>query len=255
MVVHPHEWTICDGNRKCGVDAAPQMTPTGCMLPDRRPGCQDEPVTTNGARVEWLTIAGDVENWRSIGLTVQADGTIPLMGTSLRIDEPSGAVGSTGIIGWALSGVEPTEAIVGLPTAVVDPGPPVIAQHALGAIELDHVVVMTSDLGAVSAAMAEATGCELKRTRELGTITQGFHRIGRGGLIVEIVEHPDFDRGEAEFWGIVIIVDDLDAACDLLGDERISEPKDAVQPGRRIATIRKDVGLGTAVALMSRDVR
>jgi hypothetical protein len=211
-------------------------------------------VTASEARVEWLTIAGDPEVWGSLGLAVGADGVIPLFGTGLKITESS-SPDETGIAGWALSGVEPVAAVAGLPSEVVEAGPPVFAEHALGAVELDHVVIMTSSLETVSAAVAEATGCELKRTRELGTITQGFHRIGRGGLIVEIVQHPDFDRGEAEFWGLVINVDDLDAACELLGSERVSEPKDAVQPGRRIATIRSEVGLGTALALMSRDKR
>jgi len=50
---------------------------------------------------------------------------------------------------------------------------------------------------------------------------------------------------------VVLIVDDLDAACDLIGRDRISAPKDAVQPGRRIATVRADVGLGLPVALMT----
>jgi hypothetical protein len=49
----------------------------------------------------------------------------------------------------------------------------------------------------------------------------------------------------------VLIVDDLDAAHELLGDDRISAPKDAVQPGRRIATVRAEVGLGLPVALMT----
>jgi hypothetical protein len=49
----------------------------------------------------------------------------------------------------------------------------------------------------------------------------------------------------------VLIVADLDAACDLIGPDRISPPKNAVQPGRRIATIRADVGLGLPVALMT----
>jgi hypothetical protein len=80
---------------------------------------------------------------------------------------------------------------------------------------------------------------------------QGFHRIGRGGLIVEIVERPDVPTGPAAFWGLVINVDDIDAAYELLGDDRISRPKDAVQPGRRIATISNDVGLGLPVALMT----
>ena len=80
---------------------------------------------------------------------------------------------------------------------------------------------------------------------------QGFHRIGRGGLIVELVERPDLPAGPATFWGLVLIVDDLDAAHELLGADRISVPKDAVQPGRRIATVRSEVGLGLPVALMT----
>ncbi len=80
---------------------------------------------------------------------------------------------------------------------------------------------------------------------------QGFHRIGRGGLIVELVERPEIPDGPAAFWGLVVIVDDLDVACELLGPDRISAPKNAVQPGRRIATIRSDAGLGLPVALMT----
>ena len=211
-------------------------------------------MTTNDARVEWLTIAGDAQTWRSIGLTVTEDGVIPFFGTGLKIVEPAGPEES-GIVGWGLSGIDPVRSIAGLRSEVVEAGAPVFADHALGAVELDHVVIMTSNLDMVSSSVAGATGCELKRTRELGVITQGFHRIGRGGLIVEIVQHPDYDRGESEFWGLVINVSDLDAACELLGPERVSEPKDAVQSGRRIATIRSEVGLGTAVALMTLDQR
>ena len=50
---------------------------------------------------------------------------------------------------------------------------------------------------------------------------------------------------------MVLIVDDLDAAYELIGSDRISPPKDAVQPGRRIATVRADVGLGLPVAPMT----
>ena len=139
----------------------------------------------------------------------------------------------------------------GLPTDSVAPMSPVYADHPIGATGLDHVVVMTSDLERTSAAIAAATGCELKRIREIGSMRQGFHRIGRGGLIVELVERPEIPDGPAAFWGLVVIVDDLDAACELLGPDRISAPKDAVQPGRRIATIRSDAGLGLPVALMT----
>ena len=206
-------------------------------------------------KVERLDVAGDPDTWRSLGLTVTDDGTIPLVGASIRI-VPDDENGSAGIVGWALSGIDtPANAtsidIDGLTTDVVDAAAPVYADHPLGASGLDHVVVMTADLERTSGAIAEATGCELKRIREVGTMRQGFHRIGRGGLIVELVERPDLPDGPAGFWGLVLIVADIDAACDLIGAVRISPPKDAVQPGRRIATVRADVGLGLPVALMT----
>jgi hypothetical protein len=212
---------------------------------------------TSVANVEWLTIAGDAERWRSLGLTVMADGVVPLIGTSLRIVEP-GPGTDLGIVGWTLgfrsaeSAPKPsTTSIDGLATGIEQVTAPVYASHALGASGLDHLVVLTPDLERTSAAITDATGYELRRVREVGAMRQGFHRIGRGGLIVELVERPDVADGPAVFWGLVLNVDDLDAACDLLGTERVSPPKDAVQPGRRIATMRAEAGLGFPVALMS----
>lgn len=202
-------------------------------------------------RVEWLAVAGDPDVWRSLGLTVTDEGLIPLLGTSIRIVNGPATEHPVGIIGWALSGVADATEVDGLPTEVVVPTMPVYAKHPLGASGLDHVVVATADLERTSDAIADLTGCELKRIREVGAMRQGFHRIGRGGLIVELVERPDLPDGPAGFWGLVPIVADLDAACDLIGPDRISPPKDAVQPGRRIATVRADVGLGLPVALMT----
>jgi hypothetical protein len=201
-------------------------------------------------KVEWLSVAGDVDVWRSLGLTVTAEGLIPLVGTSIRVT-PAPVDDPGAITGWALSGVRPVSDVDGLVTEVVAPMTPTYADHPLRASGLDHVVVSTADLERTSRAIASATGCELKRIREVGAMRQGFHRIGRGGLIVELVERPDVPAGPATFWGLVLIVDDLDAACELIGPDRVSPPKDAVQPGRRIATIRADVGLGLPVALMT----
>lgn len=222
------------------------------------------------ARVEWLSVSGDPDLWRSLGFVV-ADGRLPLHGTSLRIVPPAGGGAPSGITSWALSGLASevlssvavaddtiTELaglrfdIDGLSTDVADPLDPTYADHEIGAVALDHVVVMTSDLERTSGAIAAATGCELKRIREVGEMRQGFHRIGPGGLIVELVERPDIPAGPAAFWGLVVIVDDIDVACERLGPDRVSPPKDAVQPGRRIATVRHDVGLGIPVALMTR---
>jgi hypothetical protein len=210
-------------------------------------------------------VAGDPDVWRSLGFVVTDDGHLPLYGTSLRIVAPadvsSGHVDGApaGITGWTLSGVPvaadatapPTLLVDGLATEVVAPSTPAFAEHPIAAMGLDHVVVMTPDLERTSAAIAEFTGCELKRVREVGSMRQGFHRIGSGGLIVELVERPEIPEGDAAFWGLVVNVEDLDAACAHIGADRISTPKDAVQPGRRIATIRADVGLGLPVALMT----
>jgi hypothetical protein len=54
----------------------------------------------------------------------------------------------------------------------------------------------------------------------------------------------------ARFYGIAFTVDDLDATAALLGD-RLGRVKDAVQPGRRIATLRREAGAGIPLAFMS----
>jgi hypothetical protein len=199
------------------------------------------------ARVEWLTVGGDAARWRALGLTVGADGLVPFLFTSLRIVD-----GDPGIHGWALSGVDVSRRDVdGLPTTVVDAPQPTLAEHPNGAIELDHLVVLTGSLERTCAAIEDATGAPLKRVRDLGATRQGFHRVGRGGLVVEVVERREIDEDRASFWGLVINVADLNAAVGLAGPALVGAPKEAVQPGRRIATVRHEAGLGLAVAMMS----
>lgn len=196
------------------------------------------------ARAEWLTVGGPVEPWERLGLVVH-DGLIPLFGTGLRVT----GEGSSGLRGWSLSGLDaPAGSIDGLATESVETGPPVLASHPLGAFQLDHVVVSTDSLERTCGAIADATGAPLKRVRELGTMRQGFHRLG--GLVVEVVERVGQPEGPASFWGLVLTVDDIGVALDHLGD-LVGDAKDAVQPGRRIATVRDEAGLGLPVALMS----
>ncbi|MEM9041708.1 MAG: glyoxalase [Actinomycetota bacterium] len=193
----------------------------------------------------------------ALGLVSTDDGRgghlIPFIGTGLRV-HAAASEGESGITGWTLAGsaeLDDDHRVDGLSTSVVDGVGPVFADHPLGAVGLDHVVVSTDDLERTTGAITAATGAPLKRIRELGSIRQGFHRIGPAGLIVEVVEHADSPPGPASFWGVVINVEDLDAACELIGPDLIGPPKDAVQPDRRIATIRREAGLGTAVALMT----
>ena len=197
------------------------------------------------ARVEWLTVGGAVEPWERLGLVVH-EGLIPLFGTGVRITPDAPA----GIVGWALSGaIAPSTDVDGLATELVEPVAPIFVNHPLGAFELDHVVVTTDSLERTCAEVERATGAPLRRVREVGQMRQGFHRLG--GLIVEVVERAGLPEGPAAFWGLVLNVEDLDAAVDRLGPEVIGAARPAVQPGRSIATVLESAGLGLPVALMS----
>lgn len=113
---------------------------------------------------------------------------------------------------------------------------------------IDHVVLMTNNLDRTCEAVTEVTGCPLKRVREVGEIRQGFHRVGEGGVILEVVERADVSR--TSLWGLVIATPSFDDLVQAAGD-LVSEPKDAVQPGRRISTVKAKAGLGIPVALMT----
>lgn len=196
------------------------------------------------ARVEWLDIGGPAEPWVELGLTV-LDGHVHLFGTGLAL-----VGGEAGLRGWAISGIDAgVSDIDGVPTRVVAAEQPVLVDHPLGAIGLDHAVIVTDSLERTCAAVAETTGAVLKRVRELGEVRQGFHRLG--SLVVEVVERAGLVESGAAMWGLVIDVDDLDRAVAALGADRCSEAKDAVQLGRRIATVRSTAGLGLPVALMT----
>jgi hypothetical protein len=79
---------------------------------------------------------------------------------------------------------------------------------------------------------------------------QVFFRLGE--VILELVGQPETaGEGKPGFFGLAITVDDLNAAAALLGDH-LGAVKDAVQEGRRIATLRhRDVGMSVATAFMS----
>jgi hypothetical protein len=195
--------------------------------------------------IEELALGADPASWSEAGFNVEGDsatvGSVQLRFTS-----------GDGIAGWRLA-VGEAEEIDGLPVA-----PPMAAgrndpDHPNGVTQIDHIVVFTPDLERTTSAF-EKIGVERRRVREMdigaGSAKQGFFRLGE--VILEVVEHPRIDAGPARFWGITFAVADLDACAELLG-ERLGSIRDAVQPGRRIATIRGSAGLGLPVALISPD--
>ena len=128
-----------------------------------------------------------------------------------------------------------------------EPAPP--SAHPLGVVGVDHLVVTTPHVERTFAAL-ERAGLERRRVREAGPDTvQGFYVVGDAVLEVVGPRVPDGD-GPAAFWGLVLVIEDLGAAAARLGP-LLGTPRDAVQSGRRIATVRREAGLGTAVALMT----
>ena len=185
-----------------------------------------------------LRIQSPVEPWRRVGLLV-VDGAARVGGITLRF-EP----GDAGVVGWGLADA-PTALtdIDGLATTHVQALAIDVPHHPLQIVGWDHLVVMTSSLERTCGAIEAATG------HPLGAVRQGFHRLGE--LIVEVVETPQITAPAASFWGFVWNVADLHETCEALGPDIIGLPKAAVQPGRFIATIRSDVGLGLPLALMT----
>ena len=196
------------------------------------------------AAIAEFVLSAPSEPWERIGLTVR-DGVAQVGTVRLRF-----VPGADGVVGWGIAdGLLDVPQIDGLPTAAVPASPPDAPQHPMDVNGFDHIIVTTTSIDRTSAEIERCTGEGLRRIREVPGIKQGFHRIGE--VIVEVVETDRVTDGQAHFGGLVINVNDLDALCERLGLDVISEPRTAVQPGRRIASIRKTAGLGLPVAIMT----
>lgn len=206
------------------------------------------PAAPSTSRLVEIAVGSTPAAWERLGFAVD-DGAVVVGGTRIRA---TGAGG--GIERWTLAGVEDV-ALDGLATRVVDDAPPTFSapEHPNGAQRIDHVVVRTPSLDRTAAALDDA-GLELRRTREAGGgARQGFLWVG--DTILELVEAPGGDpSGPATFWGLVVVVDDLDRAAAIAGDA-LGDVRDAVQPGRRIATVRESAGVGLPLALMTPHVK
>jgi hypothetical protein len=204
--------------------------------------------------IDELLIADPPAAWRAAAFRVEGD--LCVVGSiRLRLVGPGSA---RGIVGWSVRGV-PALDLDGLPTAATVSAPPPVAaaSHPNGVTAIDHVVVLTPDIDRTTAALHDA-GFDLRRKREGptpgGSTRQSFFRMGE--VILEVVEAPagtriaDNPKGPARLWGISFLVADLEHTASTLAD-LLGEPRAAVQTGRRIATLRKEAGLGPAIAFMS----
>jgi hypothetical protein len=185
-----------------------------------------------------LEIADEPDAWSAVGFEVE-DGICAVSRIRLRL---AGKGELRGILDWKLGESVSHSA-----------APP----HPNGVVRVDHVVMLSPDLDRTVGEL-ESQAFDLRRRREGdtpgGSTRQAFFRAGEP--ILEVVQAPDGSSvardpdGPARLWGLAFLVEDMEATAAALGD-LLGSPRDAVQPGRRIATLRPEAGLGPAIAFMS----
>jgi catechol 2,3-dioxygenase-like lactoylglutathione lyase family enzyme len=204
--------------------------------------------------VDEIVVAADASAWQDAGFAVGDHGRARVGAVALEL---AGSGAGERIVRCALRGIE-SGSFDGLPV-VRSGGAPVAEgsapQHPNGVTQIDHIVAFTPDLDRTVAAGQEL-GLDLRRVRDelapAGSPRQAFFRVGEP--LLEVAQAPPGSpltpSSPARFYGLAFLVEDIDATAAALGD-LCGEPRDAVQPGRRIATVRKEAGLGLPVAFMT----
>jgi hypothetical protein len=228
------------------------------MLRPMSADASPEPSSSPAVTIDELVIADAPERWSALGFTV-VDGCCQLGSVRVRL---AGSGAGRGLVRWSLRAIAIDE-LDGLPTTRSDsPLPATAPAHPNGVLAIDHIVVMSPALERTVKAL-QAAGLDLRRLREqptpAGAPRQAFFRLGPE--ILEVVQEPDaaVARGAgadrpAHMWGLALRVADLDRAAQALG-ANAGSIRPAVQPGRRILTLRRSAGLAVPVALMSAGIR
>lgn len=197
-----------------------------------------------------LEVADPADAWTQAGFSVDPDAVCRIGTVRIRLVERDRG---TGIVGWSLRGLEAPTDVDGIPTTTSESAPSQPAEHANGVTAIDHVVLLSPDLSRTVASLA-AVGAEPRRERdgELDgrPIRQVFFRFGE--VIIEVVGSPGTSReGPPTLWGVTYVVADIDATAAFFGN-RTTPLKDAVQPGRRITTLRHhEFGMSVRTAMIS----
>jgi hypothetical protein len=202
-----------------------------------------------------LTIGDDPDSWQDAGFSVE-DSCCTLGDVVVRFGG-----GGRGVDSWVLVHPDRDPGVIDLDglstTLVTGTDPPERARHDNGISGLDHIVVSTPDIDRTTWAFA---GIDVEERRTRDTTAGGSplrQRFFRMGTVIEVIGPPEpvGEAGPARFWGLAVVSDDLDGTAATLGD-RLGRVKDAVQPGRRIATMRtRELGISVPIAVMSPHVR
>lgn len=194
-----------------------------------------------------LTIGGTASRWTELGL-IDSHSRIADVGIDFHDD-------ASGIAAWTLSASRDERATVDGIVTNFSSAPHLVGRDVTTqfcgahAIAIDHVVVNTNDLDRTSGAIESAVGAERRRVRDAGHgVTQGFHLLDN--TLIEVVSGPHITASHAALWGFVVVVDDIDAVTETLG-ELVTPKKAAVQSGRFISSFTREAALGVPVAVMT----
>ena len=207
--------------------------------------------------VDEFEVADPADAWVQAGFSVDSDAICRVGGVRIRL---AGRGRGTGIVGWSLRGL-PSDGSLddldGIPTTRSDTVAAMPAGHANGVLAIDHVVLLSPDLRRTVETLT-AIGIESRRERDHQldgrSMRQIFFRAGE--VIIEVVGSPEIaSEGPSTLWGITYVVADIDATAAYFGD-RTAPVKDAVQPGRRITTLRhRELGISVRSAMISAHIR
>ncbi len=211
------------------------------------------------ATIDELTVHDEPRAWAQLGFDVR-DGSVQIGAVLVRLAgaRAEAGEGPRGLVAWTLRGISTTE-LDGLATEIShEPERERAGAHPNGVIAIDHVVAFSPDFERTTAALA-AAGLDLRRVREeptpAGAPRQAFFRLG--AEILELIELPEERLAQAggrgapaRLWGLAVVCEDLERTVAELG-EHTGGIRAAVQPGRRIATLRRSAGLSVPLALMT----
>lgn len=207
------------------------------------------------ATISEVSLADEPARWSQYGFAVEGDRCV-LGSVVVRL---AGAQAGAGILGWSLRDLAGSD-LDGLPTerageaAAVSPA----GEHPNGVVAIDHLVAVSPRLDRTTSAL-QAAGLDLRRVREeptpAGAPRQAFFRLGE--VILEVVQEPDEvllreggDERPVRFWGLALLCPDIERTARAFAPH-VGTIRDAVQPGRMIATVKRPAGLAVPVALMS----
>lgn len=204
-------------------------------------------------RLAELRVGDEPDLWSELGFLVSGDrcrlGTVDVVLT--------GPDEGRGIHAWGWRDLSGQPSVGDIPTtAVAGTEPEPAPAHPNGVSGLFYVVLFGPSWSAAATAVS-GLGLEAGEGRPMGPSEPITLRslADAGDAEIEIIgpAEPDPSRGW-RLWGTIVEVADLDATAEHLGP-RLRAIEDAVQPGRRIATLDRSAGSSVPIAFMGPDER